>query len=299
MKYNVLSYLIGEGFANVLKNKKQAVTSFITMCLIMIFFGIFFMLIVNFNSFIKQVENKQGIRAFISNEATDEEIEELGKKIQELEGVNTVEFVSKEKALQNLKDTHKDKAYLLNRYDEVNVLPVSYIVTLTDLKLLSKVQEEIKALKYVYRINSSDEAYTKLVAFAGGVKIVSYIIISALTIISIVIISNTIKLTVYARRKEISIMKYVGATNGFIKLPFVVEGIIIGLLSGMISMGIVAGFYVGIEQWVEFINFLNTIGLKLIGFGEVFNIILVIYLILGVGIGIVGSTSSMKKYLNV
>ena len=133
----------------------------------------------------------------------------------------------------------------------------------------------------------------------GGIKIGSYVIIIALIAVSIFIISNTIKLTVYARRKEISIMKYVGATNSFIRWPFIVEGIIIGLLSGIISLVIISGLYMVISRNVTFVNFLANLGLKLLEFNEMFNFILIVYLILGMGIGIIGSSLSMRKYLKV
>ena len=131
------------------------------------------------------------------------------------------------------------------------------------------------------------------------IKIGSYVIIIALIAVSIFIISNTIKLTVYARRKEISIMKYVGATNSFIRWPFIVEGIIIGLLSGIISLVIISGLYMVVSRNVTFVNFLANLGLKLLEFNEMFNFILIVYLILGMGIGILGSSLSMRKYLRV
>ena len=123
MRYNVLTYLIGEGISNIFKNKKQAATSFGTMCVIMIFFGICFMLVGNFNSFIKQVEAEQGIQAYITNGATDDEVKELGEEIKALDGVNTIEYVSKEEALQHMKDRLGDKSYLLDGYDQNNVFP--------------------------------------------------------------------------------------------------------------------------------------------------------------------------------
>lgn len=299
MKYNVLTYLIGEGFANIFKNKKQAATSFGTMCVIMIFFGVCFILVGNFNHFIKQVESEQGIQAYIVNDATEEEITQLGEQIKGLDGVNTLEYVSKEEALQHMKDRLGEKAYLLDGYDEKNIFPASYIVTLTDLNLSSNVQAEIQKLENVKKITSSDETIETLIKVANGIKIGSYVIIAALICISIFIISNTIKLTVYARRKEISIMKYVGATNNFIRWPFIVEGIIIGLISGAISLAIVAGIYLLIGQNVEFIGFLSNLGLTLLEFSDMFNLILIIYLILGVGIGVLGSSFSMRKYLKV
>ena len=299
MKYNVLTYLIGEGISNIFKNKKQAATSFGTMCVIMIFFGICFILVGNFNSFIKQVEAEQGIQAYITNDATDDEIKTLGEEIKKLDGVNTIEYISKEEALQHMKDRLGEKSYLLDGYDQINVFPSSYVITLTDLNKSSEVQSKINELENVKKITSSDETIETLIRIAKGVKIGSYIIIIALICISVFIISNTIKLTVYARRKEISIMKYVGATNSFIRWPFIVEGIIIGLISGAISLAIIAGLYVVIGQNVGFIKFLSSIGLSLLDFSDMFNLILIIYLGLGVGIGILGSSLSMRKYLKV
>ncbi len=299
MRYNVLTYLIGEGISNIFKNKKQAATSFGTMCVIMIFFGICFMLVGNFNSFIKQVEAEQGIQAYITNDATDDEVKELGEEIKALDGVNTIEYVSKEEALQHMKDRLGDKSYLLDGYDQNNVFPSSYVVTLTDLGKSSEVQAKIKEMQNVKKITSSDETIDMLVRIAKGVKIGSYVIIAALIAISVFIISNTIKLTVYARRKEISIMKYVGATNSFIRWPFVVEGIIIGLISGAISLALVAGLYMVISQNTTFVGFLSNLGLRLLDFSDMFNLILIIYLVLGVGIGVLGSSLSMRKYLKV
>ena len=295
MKYNVLTYLIGEGISNIFKNKKQAATSFGTMCVIMIFFGICFILVGNFNNFVKQVETKQGIQVYITNDSTDEEIKDLGEKINALDGVNTIEFVSKKEALQHMKDKLGDKSYLLDGYDENNVFPSSYIVTLTDLSKSTEVQKEIKEMENIKKVTSSDETIEALIKIAKGVKIGSYVIIIALVGVSIFIISNTIKLTVYARRKEISIMKYVGATNSFIRWPFIVEG----LISGAISLAIIAGIYILIGQNAGFIGFLSKLGLKLLDFSDMFNLILIIYLVLGVGIGVLGSSLSMRKYLKV
>ena len=144
MKYNILTYLIGEGISNIFKNKKQAATSFGTMCVIMIFFGICFILVGNFNHFIKQVESEQGIQVYILNDATDEEVKTLGEQIQSLDGVNTTEFISKEVALQQMKDRLGDKSYLLEGYDQI--FPSSYIVKLTDLKQSSTVMKQSQHL---------------------------------------------------------------------------------------------------------------------------------------------------------
>ena len=295
MKYNVLTYLIGEGISNIFKNKKQAATSFGTMCVIMIFFGICFILVGNFNNFIKQVEAEQGIQAYITNDATDEEVKTLGEEINALDGVNTIEFVSKEEALQHMKDRLGDKSYLLDGYDQNNVFPSSYVVTLTDLSKSSEVQSKISEMKNVKKITSSDETIDMLVRIAKGVKIGSYVIIIALVGISVFIISNTIKLTVYARRKEISIMKYVGATNGFIRWRFMVEGIIIGVVAALISVCLLGVAYNYVAGQAS--GMVETIQINLLQFSNLFKTLMITYLVLGIGIGTIGSAISMRKYL--
>ena len=299
MKYNVLTYLIGEGISNIFKNKKQAATSFGTMCVIMIFFGICFILVGNFNNFIKQVEAEQGIQAYITNDATEDEIKTLGEEIKALDGVNTIEFVSKEEALQHMKDRLGEKSYLLDGYEQNNVFPSSYIVTLTDLSKTSEVQAKIQEMNCVKKITSSDETIEMLVRIAKGVKIGSYVIIIALVAISVFIISNTIKLTVYARRKEISIMKYVGATNSFIRWPILVEGIIIGVVAGAISVGIIGLAYTYLVGQISGTSFFEIANIKFIEFSSMSELLILVYLGLGIGVGAIGSTISMKKYLEV
>ena len=218
MKYNRLGYLIGEGLSNVFKNKKSTGASLMIMCATMIIFGIFLILGENINHFVEQVESAQGIQVFVKNEATQEQIDELGSKLKGINGVNTVEFVSKEDALKQMKERFGDKQSLLDGYEgDNNIFTASYVVTLVDLKQSKSVQDQINTFDMVKKITSKDETVSTLINLANGIKIVTGVILVLLVVISIFIIANTIKLTVHARRKEISIMKYVGATNGFIR----------------------------------------------------------------------------------
>ena len=299
MKYNIFTYLIGEGFKNVFKNKKSTAASLMIMCATMIIFGVFFIIGENINHFVKEVESAQGIQVFINTDATDDQIKEIGEKISSLDGVNTVTFVSKESGLEQMKEKFKDKEYLLDTYKDNNILPDSYVVTLTALNLSSQVQEQINQMEHIKRITSRDETVSTLINLANGVRIITGVILILLVVISVFIISNTIKLTVHARRKEISIMKYVGATNNFIRWPFIVEGIIIGILSGAISLTIVGGGYNFIADQIVNSQFMKITNMSLVGFSDVFNLIIIIYLLLGIGIGVIGSTISMRKYLKV
>ena len=299
MKYNIFGYLIGEGFANVFKNKKSTGASLMIMCATMIIFGIFLILGENINHFVDEVESVQGVQVFINNDATQEQIDEIGDKIRQIDGVSTVEYVSKDDALQQMKDRFGDKQDLLEGYEENNIFPASYVVTLTDLTKSQEVQDQILTFDNIKKITSKDETVTTLINLANGIKIVTGVILVLLVIISIFIIANTIKLTVHARRKEISIMKYVGATNGFIRWPFIVDGMIIGVFASIISIAIVGFAYNIIAQKLISSEFMQVINMSLVTFGDMFNSIIFVYMLLGIGIGALGSVISMRKYLKV
>ena len=182
---------------------------------------------------------------------------------------------------------------------EPDFLSDSYIVTLTDLDLNESVQEQISKLPHFKRITSSNQTINSLSIIGKWIRIVTGVILIVLIFISIFIIANTIKLTVHARRKEISIMKYVGATNSFIRTPFMIEGIIIGIVSSAISLGLVGALYNWCTIKMAQSETMQTIGINMLQFKDLFSSILIVYIILGVGIGIIGSRVSMKKYLDV
>ena len=212
-----------------------------------------------------------------------------------------MEFVSKDEALEQMKERFGERQDLLEGYEgENNIFTASYVVTLTDLTKSEAVQDQINTYTdVVKKINSKDEVVTTLINLANGIKIVTGVILVLLIIISIFIIANTIKLTVHSRRKEISIMKYVGATNGFIRWPFIVEGMIIGVLASIISIIIVGGAYTFIADKLVSSEFMQLMNMSLISFSDMFNSIIFVYMLLGIGIGVLGSVISMRKYLKV
>lgn len=324
MRYNGISYFIGEGFSNIFKNKKSTVISIMTMICTMFLFGLFFAIGVNVNSILEQVQMKQGIRVFIWDETTEEQKQTLENEIKALEGVNTVVFKNKQEALEDMKSRFKANQELMTGYEgENNIFPASFVVTLTDLEKLNEIQEEIERIgakiategrseevdlqieestvhdSIIKNITSSDNTIKTLITIVKGVRIAIGVIFIVLLIISITIISNTIRLTVHARRKEISIMKYVGATNGFIRLPFVIEGIIIGVIAAIITLLLVGVLYDFVIQSIEASKVLQKMNITLLSFSEIAKTVTGVYAILGIGIGIIGSSMSMKKYLEV
>ena len=298
MKYNIFGYLIGEGFSNVFKNKKSTGASLMIMCATMIIFGIFLILGENINHFVDEIKSEQGFQVFLNKDATDEEIQKVGEEIKALDGVSTAEYKDKEYALNTMKEKLGDRAELIEGYGP-DYFPPSYVVTLTDLNMSKDVQNKIMEFDNVNKITSSDQTVSTLLGLAKGIKLVTGVILVLLVVISIFIISNTIKLTVHARKKEISIMKYVGATNNFIRWPFIVEGMIIGIFASVISIVIVGGAYSLLAEQAVNAQFMQAINMSLVGFKDMISSIIFVYMLLGIGIGALGSVISMRKYLKV
>ena len=299
MRYNIISYLIGEGIRNVFKNKKSTGASLTIMCMAMLIFGLFFIIGENINHVMKIIQEEQGMQVFIESSASDERVKEIGQEIKNINGVNTIEFVSKADTLNEIKAGLKEYSGLLEAFPE-DTLKSSYIVTLTDLELNESVQNSINSISNIAKITSSNKTISTLVKLARGIRIVTFVILVILIAISIFIIANTIKLTVHARRKEISIMKYVGATNSFIRWPFIVEGIIIGITSAFITIVIVGALYNVIANGIMNSDIIKTLPfISFVSFSDMFNLIICTYLAIGIGIGIIGSSISMKKYLEV
>ena len=295
----MIGYLFSEGIKSIFKQKKMSGASIIIMCATMFMFGVFFLIGENINYVMDQVQNQQGIRVILKEELTDDEINDIKVKINSIEGVNEVKFNSKQDALATVKLWFQDHQDLLEGYDEQNPFPASYFVTLTKLDLNESVQSQILKIDGVDEITSNNETISKLDTVAKTVRIITIILLALLIIISIFIIVYTIKLTVYARRREISIMKYVGATNSFIRTPFIVEGVIIGIVSALITILIVGLAYNGVLNKLLASTVIQRLTITLYSFGDLFVKMILTYLGIGVGIGVLGSSISMRKYLKV
>jgi cell division transport system permease protein len=300
VKYSVISYLIGDGIRNVFKNKKSTVSAIIVMFLCMILFGVFFILSENINHIMNTVEEAQGMQVFFNVNTTDERIQEIGEQIKNIDGVNSVKFISKEELFNEYKESLKSSVSALDGM-ESDFLESSYRVTLSKLEMNEDIQEQITAIvgDDLDEIRSSNETISTIMKIGNGIKIFTFVLLLILILFAVVIISNTIKLTVHARRKEISIMKYVGATNNFIRAPFIVEGIFIGVISALIAILVVGLVYNAvIPSWSQS-EIVKNLEITFVTFADMFQLLIIVYLILGIGIGVLGSSISMKKYLEV
>lgn len=295
-----LGYHLKEGIGNLSRNKKSTFGSIAVMFCTLFLFGLFLILSKNLDNIIMGMEKEQGIEVFIKLDATREEINVLGEEIKKIDGVNSVTFKSKEQALNLLKEQWKDNPSMLDGLvDQENFLPASYVVKLTELSKNNVVKAEIEKLDNIKSIQNKDELISIVVLISRGVKTFIMAITIILIIVSTVIISNAVKLSVYSRRKEISIMKYIGATNSFVRAPFIIETFIVGLIAMGLSILVLYLSYGMLSQKLLELGTMNSIQLSVIDFTNILPTMLIYYAVLAIGIGVIGSTISMKKHLEV
>lgn len=292
-----LSYLTKEGFKNVWTNRKMSIASIAVLMSCLVLIGSAAMIFFNIDSLLEKVEEENVVMVFISDEATDADIDTLGNEIQALDNVKEIEFVSKESAWQEQLNTMDEaQAQFFTEISSDIPLPDAYKVTIDNLDYFKDTVNELGTLNNVDVIRENQELANKLVQIRQGITIVAIAIVVVLLVISLFIISNTIRLTVYSRRLEISIMKSVGATNSFVRFPFVIEGVILGVVSGCIALLLVWGLYTLAGS--QFSNLLDELNLKLISFTNYALPMLGIFIGIGILCGVGGSLSTMRKYLN-
>ncbi|MCC8016425.1 MAG: permease-like cell division protein FtsX [Clostridiales bacterium] len=290
-------YLIKEGFRNVWSNRMMSIASICVLmsCLVMI--GCASMIFINIESLLGKMEEENVVMVYIKDDTSDADISAMEKELNDIPNVKETQFVSKEEAWnEQLSTMDQAQAEFFTEISSDIPLPDAYKVTVADLNYFDDTINEIKKLNNIDTIRENKDLAQKLVSIRHGVEVISIVIVAVLLAISIFIISNTIKLTVYSRRLEISIMKSVGATNNFVRFPFVVEGMLLGIISGIISLGLVWGVYeLAITQ---FSSLLSSLGLDALAFTDYALPMLGIFIAIGIITGVGGALLSMGKYLN-
>lgn len=230
-------YLTKEGFKNVWTNRMMSLASIAVLMSCLVLIGSAAMMFVNIDSLLSKIEEENVVMVYVEDETTDAELADMESQINALGNISKVEFVSKVDAWAEQLDTMEEaQAEFFTQISSDIPLPDAYKVTVENLDSFDKTVEDLKGLDHIDTIRENKDLAQKLVAIRHGISIISIVIVAVLFVISLFIISNTIRLTVYSRRLEISIMKSVGATNSFVRFPFVIEGIILGVLSGALSL---------------------------------------------------------------
>ena len=292
-----LFYNIKQAFQQLWRNKGMAVASIFAITAMMLILGIFFIIVVNINLVSEMIKGSYDtIEVYLEDEVSEKDAEVMMSTIETFGGVKEISYRSKEEALQIMKGRWGNKGYLLDSLGD-NPLPNSILVKVDTLESAHSVHENLKTLKGVEDISFFQETIDKLMEVSRMIQIGTLILMGFLVIVSIVVVANTIKLTVLARSREISIMKYIGATNWFIRGPFLVEGIVIGIISSLISAG---ATYLLYKQIIEHAGrqIFTMLGTPPVPASYLAMNLIIIFIAMGVSIGACGSIVSMRRYLD-
>ncbi len=291
-----LGYLTKEGFRNLRVNKLMSFASITVLFSCLMLVGIAFMMLINIQAFITGIESENVIMAYVDDGTFDYQLPGTENTLRNIPGVEGVERVEKDAAYKEILNGLDDELRTYLESVNENPLPNAFRVTVADMSQFEFVVEQVKNTENIMRVHENSELAGKLSNIRDSVTYISIGIIALLLIVSLFIISNTIKVTMFSRRLEISIMKSVGATNSFIRWPFIVEGIIIGIIAGLLATGAVWGLYE--FALGSFIATFSSFGnMKPIEFIDYAPYLAAAFVGIGIFTGIFGSSSSIRKYL--
>ena len=294
---NSLIYNIKQGFVQIFRNRGMSLASIFSIVAMLLILGLFFVITVNVNLFTEVVkQDYDQVEVFLLDDTTKAEAEELMSVIKQQDGVSAVEYRSKAEALEILKQRWGESGYMLDSLGK-NPLPASILISVDSLDNAGDGAKFAGTLEGVDDIQYYQETVDKLTKITNFLQIGALIIMIFLVVVSVVVVSNTVKLTVFARAKEIRIMKYVGATNWFIRGPFLAEGIIIGVLAALVSTGLISLIYAKIIDAIG-PQVLAIVSSPLIPVGYMTSNMIIIFIALGASIGAWGSIISMRRFLD-
>ena len=302
MKLSNFKYLVKQGFLNFKENRIMSIASIgvVVSCLIIV--GVCGLLAININSFADFLGDQNEIIVYIEDSASESEIDAIDDFIKNNDNISSYNYVSKEEALEEQMSYLGEYGDLLESYQgDENPLPASFRCKVKNLAEIQQTSDQLSQLEGVELMSTPTELAGVLVTIKNATYYGGIAVLAILIFVSIVVIANTIRLTVFARRKEISIMKFVGATNGFIRLPFIVEGLIIGTLGAVITFAVLSGAYYYLLSYMAqtATGWLALVSTALIPYNAIWWKLLVIFAGFGWFIGGVGSAISMRRYLKV
>lgn len=301
MKWSSFQYLTKQGLHNLRANRLMSLASIgvLTACLLLT--GIAGLFSANVNSLVEYLGDQNETVVYLDQGLSDEELASVDQTLRSMPGLAAVTYVSQEEVLETYKGYMSEYADLFNDFEEDNPFHANYRVVLEDLNQLDEMIAQLEQIDGVYSVSAPTQLSSVFLTIQRAVTYAGWALVAVLALVSVVVISNTIRLTVFARRKEINIMKYVGATNGFIRWPFFVEGTSVGLISGLLAAGLVIGAYALVVNRIGAMSgFWGPIlGSCLLSVSQVWPVVLGAFLIFGVVIGSIGTATSIRKYLEV
>ncbi|HIZ30746.1 MAG TPA: permease-like cell division protein FtsX [Candidatus Fournierella merdipullorum] len=302
MNWSSFKYLARQGLHSMVKNRLMSVASIgvLTVCLLIT--GVAGLFTLNVGSLMDYLGSQNETVVYLKEDLTEEGLAAVDSALRSISGLREVTYVSKDEALERMKESMGESAYLFDVFEgSENPFYANYRVVLDDVSDLPEIMPQLEAIEGVESVGAPMQLSEMFTSVHQGVSLVCIVLVAVLGFVSVVVISNTIRLTVFARRKEINIMKYVGATNGFIRLPFFVEGVTVGLIAGVISTVLVLGAYQLLLIYaVDLPGFWGSLlGGTLMPLSKVWYLVLGGFLAFGMLIGSLGTASSIRKYLKV
>ena len=291
---------IKEAFQGIARNKGMSLLSVISIMAVLVLFGVVVLLVLNMTGIVNETEKKvDKVVVYLTDDASEEAIQDIISKAESTGYVKDVSFTSKEQAWEDFSKNMElsNDAYFLEGMEE-NPLPASLTLQLSNIKQAKAVANTLQSMPGVYQVDYLNELIGKIVQVNDWVRILGVVIVAILLIIAIVLIHNTIKSTIANRSQEIQIMKYIGASNGYIRRPLLIEGLVFGVVAGALALVLVYLGYKGMfGMFDERLNVL--MGLKLIRPEDMLQDMAIMFLCIGVGVGLIGSSLSLKRFLNV
>ena len=295
MKINNIGYLLKEGIRGIFLHGFMSFAAVCVTVACLLIVGSFSILMYNVNIMVDDLNKTNEILVYIDSELPDAEARSVGTKINQIENVQNAEFISREKALADFIEDHQgDEAF---SGVEAKDLRHRYVVTLMDNSMMRDTVKKLEKISGVADINAAYELAEGFTTLQNVLRIASFAVIAVLLVVSLLIISNTVKLAMYDRRDEIAIMKMVGATNGFIRLPFVVEGFTLGMLGAGLAFGAEWLMYDALVMRLESVDTMKLF--QFVPFTELLWPMIATFVAAGLFVGVVGSWTSIRKFMDV
>lgn len=295
MKIRTMEYFIREAVVSLKRNSLMSFASVSTVALSLLILGIFLVMVLNLNNMAAVLESQVQISVYLHDDLSDYETREIGTRITKMPGVTQVLFVPKDEAMERFKTRLGDQQGLLAALGDTNPLPDAFEVKVDKPERVKALAETIGEMEGVENAKFGQEVVEKLFNLTKLMRIFGLILIIFLALAAVFIISNTIRITVFARRREIGIMKYVGATDWFIRWPFIIEGMILGIGGALVAVLLIGQLYSGLTREV----YQSLAFLPLIPQYPFINYISILLLVVGATIGALGSSISLRKFMKV
>lgn len=289
-----IRYFVKEGFRSIWVNRMMSLASILVLCVCLIMLGTTLLLSLNLNSFISQLESRNQVIVYLQNNLDQDKVTKAGDTINAIPNVGGSTFLSKQDIFNEAKSTLGNENILLSGIDS-NAFDCAYQVKISDPSKMAQTTDALGKVEGVKYVRQDEGLASILSNLRHVVGLAGFWLFIIMAVVALFLISNTIKLALFSRKREINIMKYVGATNWFIRWPFIIEGVIIGILSGGVAL--FAQWYVYTKIISTFIMQLNVV--KPLSYTGEMNIIVPGFLVAGIIVGALGSAVSVRKYLKV